>query len=62
MKPGAECRRMAEWLRERAKEIDDAALKAEYAYLVRGYLRLASQFEQDLDVGRSLHRKDGKGA
>jgi len=53
---------MAEWLRERAKEIDDAALKAEYAYLVRGYLRLASQFEQDLDVGRSLHRKDGKGA
>jgi hypothetical protein len=48
MNPNAECKKLAEMLRERAKAVSDAKLKAEYEYLVRGFLRLASQFEQDM--------------
>ena len=47
MKPGAECERLAELLREQANEIHDAELKAQYEYLVRSLLRLAREFEQD---------------
>jgi phage terminase Nu1 subunit (DNA packaging protein) len=61
MKPSVECRRMAEWLREKANEIDDADLKAEYAYLVRGYLRLARQFEQDMDREQTTTSKGSNG-
>ena len=47
MKPSAECERLAEMLREKANEIEDAEMKAQYEYLVRSLLRLARQFEQD---------------
>jgi hypothetical protein len=30
--------------------MEDAELKAEYAYLIRGFLRLARQFEQDRET------------
>jgi chromosome segregation and condensation protein ScpB len=43
--------RLAEVLREQAKTLQhDAKLKAEYDYLVRGFLRLAVQFERDMEV------------
>jgi hypothetical protein len=55
----AECRKLAEALRERANAIVDAGLKAEYGYLVRGFLRLARQYEQDIDYAKAtLRRKD----
>ena len=47
MHPSADCERLAEILREKAKEIHDAELKAQYEYLVRSLLRLAREFEQD---------------
>jgi hypothetical protein len=50
MKPSIECRKLAEVLREKAKAVQDAELKAEYEYLVRGFLRLAREFEQDTDT------------
>ena len=49
MKPNIECRRSAELLREKAMTMSDPELKAEYAYLVRGFLRLATQLEQDME-------------
>jgi hypothetical protein len=49
MKPSAECKRLAEIPREKANEIDDAELKAKYEDLARGFLRLASQIEQDMN-------------
>jgi hypothetical protein len=48
MKPNIECRRLAELLREKAMTMSDPELKAEYAYLVRGFLDLATQLEQDM--------------
>jgi hypothetical protein len=57
MKPSAECERLADMLREKATEIDDAELKAQYEYLVRSLLRLAKQFEHDNDKAMS-RRKD----
>jgi hypothetical protein len=30
--------------------LQDAEIRAEYAYLVRGFLRLARQFEQDRET------------
>ena len=36
MDPSTECRKLALLLREKAMVMEDAALKAEYAYLVRG--------------------------
>lgn len=47
MKPSAECERLADMLREKATEIEDAERKAQYEYLVRSLLRLAREFEQD---------------
>ena len=58
MKPSAECERLAEMLREKASEIDDAELKAQYEYLVRSFLRLAKQIEQDAKRYVPLPRKD----
>src|SRR5262249_20082624 len=49
MKPGTACRKIAEVLREQANALHDVELKAEYQYLVRGFLRLAKQFEEDMD-------------
>jgi hypothetical protein len=49
MKPNIECRRLAELLREKAMTMSDPELRAEYAYLVRGFLRLATQLEQDME-------------
>jgi hypothetical protein len=48
--PSTECRRLAELLREQAKALQDPAIRAEYAYLIRGFLRLARQFEQDRET------------
>jgi hypothetical protein len=50
MDPGAECRKLVAALREKAKAAPDAELKAEYQYLVRGFLRLAHQFERDMNT------------
>ena len=47
MNQSAECERLAEMLREKANEIHDAELKAQYEYLVRSLLRVAREFEQD---------------
>ena len=47
MHPSADCERLAEMLHEKAKEIHDAELKAQYEYLVRSLLRLAREFERD---------------
>jgi hypothetical protein len=49
MNPTTECRKMAELLRETAKamHLQDTEMRAEYAYLIRGLLRLARQIEQD---------------
>jgi hypothetical protein len=49
MDASTECRKMAELLRETAKamHLRDTKIRAEYAYLIRGLLRLASQIEQD---------------
>jgi hypothetical protein len=30
--------------------VEDAEIRAEYAYLIRGFLRLARQFEQDRET------------
>jgi len=49
MKPNIECRRLTELLREKAMTMSDPELRAEYAYLVRGFLRLATQLEQDME-------------
>ena len=52
---------MAELLRETAKEmqLQDAEIRAEYAYLIRGLLRLARQLEQDrvtkVPQARNMH-------
>ena len=52
---------MAELLRETAKEmqLQDAEIRAEYAYLLRGLLRLARQLEQDrvtkVPQARNMH-------
>jgi len=51
-----ECRRLAELLREKAMIMSDPELKAEYAYLVRGFLDLATQLEQDM-AERKVPRK-----
>ena len=59
MDPSTECRKLALLLRENAMAMEDAELKAEYAYLVRGFLRLARQFEQDREtkpLGRTPNR------
>jgi hypothetical protein len=50
MDPSTECRKLAFLLREKAMAMEDAELKAEYAYLIRGFLRLARQFEQDRET------------
>jgi hypothetical protein len=47
MNPSTECRKLAWLLREKAMALQDAEIRAEYAYLIRGFLRLARQFEQD---------------
>ena len=52
---------MAELLRETAKEmhLQDPEIRAEYAYLIRGLLRLARQIEQDrvtkVPQARNMH-------
>jgi len=60
MDPGVECRKLAAALREKAKVAPDAELKAEYQYLVRGFLRLAHQFERDMNADMDAQRFDAK--
>jgi hypothetical protein len=62
MKPSVECRKLAEEIREKAKTVDDAELRVEYQYLVRGFLRLASQFEQDMDAKKASSERSRKAA
>jgi hypothetical protein len=50
MNPSTECRKLAWLLREKAMALQDAEIRAEYAYLIRGFLRLARQFEQDRET------------
>ena len=57
MNPSADCRRLAEVLREQANEIHDAEQKAKYEKLIRGFLLLARQFEQDTDRARATVRR-----
>ena len=55
MKPNVECRKLAAVLREKAKELQhDPKLRAEYEYLVRGFLRLATQFERDMCTEKKM--------
>ena len=49
MRPGPACRQIADVLRETANALPHGELRAEYEYLVRGFLRLAKQFEQDME-------------
>jgi hypothetical protein len=62
MNPNAECRKLAELLREKAKTVHDGELRAEYEYLVRGFLRLATQFEQDMAAENVPHKRPSKTA
>ena len=62
VKPSAECRKLAEVLREKAKTVHDADLRAEYQYLVRGFLRLARQIEQDMDAKKVPNQRSRKAA
>ena len=62
MKPNIECRRLAELLREKAKTVHDAELRAEHEHLVRGFLRLATQFEQDMAPKKVPHQRPPKTA
>jgi hypothetical protein len=48
--PSAECRKLAELLCEQAKTLQGPEIRAEYADLIRGFLRLARQFEQDRET------------
>jgi len=58
MNPSVECRKMAAFLREKAKTLQhDLKLKAEYDYLVRGFLRLATQMELDLEAADQRNKK-----
>ncbi len=45
--PGLGCERVAEMLRVIANELPHGEIRAEYEYMVRGYLRLAKQFEPE---------------
>ena len=56
MKPAVECRKLAALFREKAKTMP-AGLKGEYDYLVRGFSRLARQFEQDGGPGKPPRRR-----
>ena len=58
MNQSVECERLAEMLREKATEIHDAEVKAQYEYLVRSLLRLAREFEQDRHRIAPSPRKD----
>jgi hypothetical protein len=44
-------------LRQKANEIHDAEQKAKYEYLIRGFLRLARQYEQDNDRAKATVRR-----
>ena len=50
MNPSTECRKLAELLREKAYALQDAEIRAEYGHLIRGFLELARQFEQDRET------------
>jgi hypothetical protein len=50
MNPSTECKKLAALLCEQAKALQDAEIRAEYAYLIRGFLRLARQIEQDRET------------
>jgi hypothetical protein len=50
MNPSTECRKLAWLLREKAMAVEDAEIRAEFAYLIRGFLRLAMQFKQDRET------------
>ena len=54
--PSTECRKLAEALREIANGLPVGELKAEYEYLIRGFLRLAAQFEQDRETKAPCER------
>ena len=59
MNPSTECRKLAWLLREKAMALQDAEIRAEYAHLMRGFLQLARQFEQDREMkplGRTPNR------
>ena len=59
MNPSVECRKMAAFLREKAKMLQhDPKLKAEYDYLVRGFLRLAAQMEQDTQAKKAPDQRN----
>jgi hypothetical protein len=62
MKPSVECRKLAEVLREKAITVEDAELRAEYQYLVRGFLRLARQFEQNMEAKKLPNQRSRKAA
>jgi hypothetical protein len=55
--PSTECRKLAEALREIANGLPVGELKAEYEYLVRGFLRLAAQFEHDRETKTHCERR-----
>ena len=56
MDPSTECRKLAGALREIANGLPAGELKAEYEYLIRGFLRLAKQFEQDKETKAPCER------
>jgi len=63
MKPNVECRKLAAFLREKAEMLQhDRGLKAEYDYLVRGFLRLATQMEQDMEAKKAPDQPSRKSA
>jgi hypothetical protein len=53
MKLGVECKRLADALHEKANSAQDPYFKAEYQYLVRGFRRLAAQFDQQDEINKN---------
>ena len=60
MKLGVECKRLADALPEKANAAQDPYIKAEYQYLVRGFRRLAAQFDQQDEINKKfeISKKD----
>ena len=47
MTPAAKCRRLAAMLRAKADQESDPEIRAEWLYILRGYLTLANQFDRN---------------
>jgi hypothetical protein len=59
MKPSVECRKLAEVLREKAKTVDDAELRAEYQYFFSPACKTVRAGHGSKESAQSTQSKDG---